>query len=104
MASDVIELARGGDRLVDLDPTPVFGQRTSWNRCGTSCSRSPRRRGSRSTSEAARATDFRIGHPVALLRVLLNLTTNALKFTSEGRVEVHGATGWRGTRVEFQRP
>jgi signal transduction histidine kinase len=34
--------------------------------------------------------DFRIGHPVALSRVLLNLTTNALKFTSEGYVEVLG--------------
>ena len=32
--------------------------------------------------------DFRIGHPVALSRVLLNLTTNALKFTAEGFVEV----------------
>ena len=27
--------------------------------------------------------DFRIGHPVALSRVLLNLTTNALKFTNQ---------------------
>jgi signal transduction histidine kinase len=33
-------------------------------------------------------SDFRIGHPVALSRVLLNLTTNALKFTAEGFVEV----------------
>ena len=32
--------------------------------------------------------DYRVGHPVALSRVLLNLTTNALKFTSEGFVEV----------------
>ena len=30
----------------------------------------------------------RIGHPVALSRILLNLTTNALKFTDEGLVEV----------------
>ena len=32
--------------------------------------------------------DFRVGHPGALNRVLLNLTTNALKFTSEGQVEI----------------
>ena len=38
-------------------------------------------------------TDFRIGHPVALSRVLLNLTTNALKFTSEGYVEVTARDG-----------
>ena len=36
---------------------------------------------------SARATS-RIGHPVALSRILLNLTTNALKFTDDGRVEV----------------
>jgi len=30
----------------------------------------------------------RLGHPVALSRVLLNLTTNALKFTDEGYVEI----------------
>jgi signal transduction histidine kinase len=44
--------------------------------------------------------DFRIGHPVALSRVLLNLTTNALKFTAEGFVEVVARqTG--GRRIEF---
>lgn len=32
--------------------------------------------------------DIRIGHPVLLGRVLLNLVTNALKFTEEGRVEI----------------
>ncbi|HEY7192533.1 MAG TPA: HAMP domain-containing sensor histidine kinase [Gemmatimonadales bacterium] len=32
--------------------------------------------------------DQRLGHPVALSRVLLNLTTNALKFTSQGYVEI----------------
>jgi signal transduction histidine kinase len=32
--------------------------------------------------------DQRLGHPVALSRVLLNLTTNALKFTDHGYVEI----------------
>jgi signal transduction histidine kinase len=44
--------------------------------------------------------DFRVGHPVALSRVLLNLTTNALKFTNEGHVEVTGREVG-GDRVEF---
>lgn len=35
--------------------------------------------------------DRRVGHPLALSRVLLNLTTNALKFTSEGFVEISTA-------------
>ena len=32
--------------------------------------------------------DERLGHPVALRRVLLNLTTNALKFTEQGTVNI----------------
>ena len=32
--------------------------------------------------------DERLGHPVALRRVLLNLTTNALKFTEHGTVDI----------------
>src|SRR5690606_30581653 len=46
------------------------------------------------------ATDVRCGTPIALSRVLLNLTTNALKFTDSGRVEIQvRATGV--STVEF---
>jgi signal transduction histidine kinase len=44
--------------------------------------------------------DSRVGQPVALNRVLLNLTTNALKFTAVGGVEV-AATQRSRTRIEF---
>ena len=44
--------------------------------------------------------DERLGHPVALSRVLLNLTTNALKFTSQGYVEISARDITPG-RVEF---
>jgi signal transduction histidine kinase len=54
LASDVIELARGGDQLVEKELS----------------------------------SDRRLGRPLALSRVLLNLTTNALKFTDEGYVEI----------------
>jgi signal transduction histidine kinase len=86
VASDVIELVRGGDRLVGSGTQPF------------------------SVSEVLESVrdivlpiaeekglelrftglddDHRRGHPGALNRILLNLTTNALKFTAEGYVEV----------------
>lgn len=45
-------------------------------------------------------SDHREGHAVALSRVLLNLTTNALKFTRQGFVEI-GARQTTVPRVEF---
>ena len=44
--------------------------------------------------------DERLGHPVALSRVLLNLTTNALKFTEHGYVELETKELANG-RIEF---
>jgi signal transduction histidine kinase len=44
--------------------------------------------------------DVRVGYQAALNRVLLNLATNAIKFTSEGSVEVVGKQIDR-TKVEF---
>lgn len=86
LASDVIELVRGGERLMDLHPTPFAVSETMQSvhdivlpiaeEKGLTVRMTPPE------------TDWRIGHPVALNRVLLNLTTNALKFTSEGHVEV----------------
>ena len=46
------------------------------------------------------SVDERLGHPVALSRVLLNLTTNALKFTDQGYVEI-GTREVSPTRIEF---
>jgi signal transduction histidine kinase len=86
VASDVIELARGGDRLVDLDPIPfsVTDILESVRDIVQPIAEEKSLTVQLTTPEA----DFRIGHPVALSRVLLNLTTNALKFTAEGSVEV----------------
>jgi signal transduction histidine kinase len=86
VASDVIELARGGDRLVDLDPIPFSVTDILESvRDIVQPIAEEKNLAVRVTSPEA---DFRIGHPVALSRVLLNLTTNALKFTAEGSVEV----------------
>lgn len=98
MASDVIELARGGDRLVDLDPIP-FSVTDILESVRDIVLPIAEEKGL-----AVRLTppgsDFRIGHPVALSRVLLNLTTNALKFTDEGYVEMVAHQTTR-TGIEF---
>jgi hypothetical protein len=98
MASDVIELARGGDRLVDLDPIPfsVLDILESVRDIVQPIAEEK----SLTVRLTAPVQDFRVGHPVALSRVLLNLTTNALKFTNEGFVEVTGREVG-GDRVEF---
>jgi signal transduction histidine kinase len=98
LASDVIELVRGGERLMDLHPTPFSVSETLQavrdivlpiaEEKGLTVRITPP------------DTDSRIGHPVALNRVLLNLTTNALKFTSEGQVEVT-CRPLTKTRLEF---
>jgi signal transduction histidine kinase len=98
MASDVIELARGGDRLVDAHPIP-FSVVESFQSVYDIVLPMAEEKGLLVRTIVPEA-DFRIGHPAALTRVLLNLTTNALKFTTKGFVEVIGKQVTR-TRVEF---
>ncbi|HLS48062.1 MAG TPA: HAMP domain-containing sensor histidine kinase [Gemmatimonadales bacterium] len=98
MASDVIELARGGDRLVDLDPIP-FSVRDILESVRDIVLPIAEEK-SLTVRVECPASDLRVGHPVALSRVLLNLTTNALKFTNEGSVDVVGRDVASG-RVEF---
>ena len=98
LAGDVIELARGGTTLMDQQPIafsvsdvlqsildilrPMAEEKRLTMRC---------------TGPTA---DVRIGHPSALNRVLLNLATNAIKFTNTGAVDVSCRELDR-TRVEF---
>lgn len=98
LASDVIELARGGDRLVDLDPLP-FSVADIFESVRDIVQPIAEEKGLQVRLHKP-GDDFRVGHPVALSRVLLNLTTNALKFTSEGYVEVRGEQR-DGARIEF---
>ncbi|MBA3258272.1 MAG: HAMP domain-containing histidine kinase [Gemmatimonadales bacterium] len=99
VASAVIELARGGDRLVDLDPIPfsVTDILESVRDIVQPIAEEKNLTVRLSPPDA----DFRIGHPVALSRVLLNLTTNALKFTAEGFVEVTARQTSVQRAVEF---
>ncbi len=98
VASDVIELARGGDRLVDLDPIP-FAVTDILESVRDIVQPIAEEKGL-GIQVSAPSADFRIGHPVALSRVLLNLTTNALKFTAEGSVDV-AARQLEGNDIEF---
>ena len=98
MATDVIELARGGDRLVDVEPVPFSV--TDLLRAVRDIVQPMAEEKGLAIKLTAPESDFRVGHPGALNRVLLNLTTNALKFTAEGHVEI-GARQHSRTRLEF---
>ena len=98
VASDVIELARGGDRLVDLDPIPFSV--TDILESVRDIVQPIAEEKNLTVRLTAPDADFRVGHPVALSRVLLNLTTNALKFTGEGFVELT-AVERTGRSLEF---
>ncbi len=86
VASDVIELVRGGDRLVGREALP-FSVTEVLESVNDIVLPIAEEKGLKLTL-AGPIHDMRIGHPGALNRVLLNLTTNALKFTSDGGVEV----------------
>jgi signal transduction histidine kinase len=98
LASDVIELVRGGERIMDLHPTPFSVSETLQSVRDIVLPIAEEK--GLTVRIAPPETDSRIGHPVALNRVLLNLTTNALKFTSEGHVEVT-CRPMTKTRLEF---
>ncbi len=86
VASDVIELVRGGDRLVGRDTQP-FSVGEVLESVRDIVLPIAEEKGLELRFEGP-ASDHRMGHPGALNRILLNLTTNALKFTADGFVEV----------------
>lgn len=94
VASDVIELVRGGDRLVSRDAQP-FAVSDVLESVRDIVLPIAEEKGLELRFDGP-GKDRRIGHPGALNRVLLNLTTNALKFTAEGFVEVRLIDGADG--------
>ena len=88
LASDVIELARGGERLLDVTPS-AFSVAEIFNAVRDIVLPMAEEKGLE-VRLTPPESDWRIGCPAALHRVLLNLTTNSLKFTNEGYVEVTG--------------
>jgi signal transduction histidine kinase len=98
LAGDVIELARGGTTLMDQPPMPflvsdvlqsimdILRPMAEEKRLAVRC--------------VGPEADLRVGYQAALNRVLLNLATNAIKFTNAGSVDVTAKQLDR-SRVEF---
>lgn len=105
VASDIIEFTQGGDQLVESEPS-AFSV-TAMLESVRDIVRPIAEEKRLTVRLLAPTNDQRIGHPVALSRILLNLTTNALKFTDQGYVEivaqeVDGTNGaGTGSRLEF---
>jgi signal transduction histidine kinase len=86
MAGDVIELVRGGQSLVEAEPAPFSIAHTMDSICDLV--RPMLEEKEVVLRERRPQADQRLGFPLALNRVLLNLTTNAIKFTEKGFVEI----------------
>lgn len=98
MAADVVEMARRGEDLVDTECAP-FSVAEMMGAVVDLVRPLAEEKGIGLVMQRL-ATDVRCGTPIALSRVLLNLMTNALKFTESGRVELQvRATGV--STVEF---
>jgi signal transduction histidine kinase len=98
LADDVVELAHGGHRLVDERPMP-FSLSSVLKVVGDLVQplATEKRIALHATGPGA---DVRVGHRVAVGRVLLNLTTNAVKFTEQGSVTITCEPRSR-TKLEF---
>ena len=98
MASDVIELARGSNRLADDTVAPLWV--TDILESVRDVVRPMAEEKGLTIRLLPPPRDHREGQAFALSRVLLNLTTNALKFTDMGFVEIVAREAGP-TRVEF---
>jgi signal transduction histidine kinase len=98
LACDVIDAVRGGQRLVDGRPIPFSIAEVILGVCDTVRPISEEK--GLPITYVLPTDDGRIGYPGALGRVLLNLMTNALKYTNEGSVTV-GGTELSETRLCF---
>lgn len=98
IASDIVEFARGGNRLVDALASP-FSVTEVLESVKDIVQPLAEEKGL-TVRISPPTDDQRLGSPVALRRVLLNLTTNALKFTDEGMIDIVAAPR-EGSRVEF---
>jgi len=97
VVSDALELGRG-EELIENEPVPL-SLCELLERVANITRPMSEEKGLRIELTTAQP-DRRLGQPMALSRVLLNLTTNALKFTERGGVEIACAVR-RPPRIEF---
>jgi signal transduction histidine kinase len=98
MVNNVVALAREGDRLIEREPIAFSVSEI------LQAVREIVRPIAEEKGLELRFTppdvDWRVGHPTAISRVLLNLVTNALRETDQGFVDV-GCRTLSRTRLEF---
>ena len=98
MTTDVIEMARRADQSGEGEPVPFsVGEAIE---AVLDMVRPIAEEKGLAVRWIGPPTDQRLGNPLALNRIILNLVTNALKFTDEGSVEVTARVTSQ-TRVEF---
>jgi signal transduction histidine kinase len=98
LAADVVDLAEGGGELTKNGAMP-FSLAELFESV-TNVIRPIAHEKGLDLRTVTPANDLRVGHRPVLNRVLLNLATNALKFTNEGHVEI-AATELIGGGVRF---
>jgi signal transduction histidine kinase len=99
LVNDAIALARGGDRLIDRQPVPFSARALMHSVADMLRPIAEERR--LALRIATPSVSARIGQPVALSRVLLNLGSNALKYTNTGEVAMSASEVGRD-RVRFE--
>jgi signal transduction histidine kinase len=98
ISSDMIEMARGGSRLMGDKPVP-FSVNAALRSVQGLVQPMAEEKGIELRVRKLQSEN-RVGYSIPLGRVLLNLATNALKYTTEGFVEL-SATAAGGNVVEF---
>ncbi len=99
LADDALAMAKRREMLIDADATPFSLTETFENIAAVL--RPIAEEKGLSMEFGHLPDDIRLGRPIALTRVLLNLVTNALKFTEQGGVAVQ-VEAITPTRVRFR--